>query len=311
MTDIPAGMKPEDIFGWIPEEARNRETQQAYEEEFALMQPLTTVGANLTGSGKGKVILLHKYLTELRGGRFPVNLQTIGDCVSHGYGKAIENLMAVEILRKGENESFPALCATEWLYGTGRVLVGKGRIGNQDGSLGTWQQKAVREHGTLLRKKYGQHDLTTYSGKRAKDWGYKGLPLDLETIADEHPVKSTAIVTSYEEARDAIANGYPVAVCSSQGFEMKRDGEGFARPKGKWPHCMYFCAVDDEYKRPGLLCVNSWGENWIDGPKRHDQPNGSFWVDANICTKMLRGQDSFALSNFEGYPSQEIDPRLF
>ena len=67
---------------------------------------------------------------------------------------------------------------------------------------------------------------------------------------------------------------------------------------------MAFVGMDDEFKRPGLLCVNSWPVNWISGPKRHEQPDGSFWVDAEVADSMLRQNDSFALSGFEGYPSQ-------
>jgi hypothetical protein len=54
--------------------------------------------------------------------------------------------------------------------------------------------------------------------------------------------------------------------------------------------------------------MNSWGADWISGPKRHDQPDGSFWVDADVAERMLRGQDSFAVSGYEGYPAQ---PELY
>ncbi len=34
-------------------------------------------------------------------------------------------------------------------------------------------------------------------------------------------VKSTALVRTYEEVRDAIVNGYPVTVASNRGFQMR------------------------------------------------------------------------------------------
>ena len=294
--------------GWLPPEVRDYGTRKEYEKVLESCKIFSAAGSAIAGSGEGKIVLLHKYLAELNGGKFPVNHQTLGDCVSHGGAKAIENLMAVQILLHGKAEQWPGiLVATEWLYGTSRVLVGRGRLGNGDGSLGSWLAKAVQEHGVLFRKKYGNFNLTTYSGHRAKKWGYRGLPYQLEEIADEHPVKTTALVTSYEQARDAIANGYPVVVCSSQGFNSRRDSEGFARASGTWHHCMYFCAVDDAHRRPGLLCVNSWGERWINGPKRHEQPEGSFWVDAEICDRMLRGQDSYSFSNMTGFPAQQLE----
>jgi hypothetical protein len=200
--------------------------------------------------------------------------------------------------------------ATEAIYALSRVEVGKGRLGGGDGSIGSWAAEAVQKWGTLRRMKYLTVDLSTYSGSRAKAWGMPraGLPDELEPLAREHPVQAASLVTSYEQARDAIANGYPVAVCSNQGFTESRDAEGFARASGSWAHCMAFLAVDDNAKRPGLLCQNSWGPDWIRGPVRHNQPPGSFWVDAATANRMLsRDPDSFAVSGFVGFPVQSLD----
>jgi hypothetical protein len=299
-------------FGWIAPEERDYSIAKSHDEILSFSRLFGSAAWNLVGSGEKKVVLLHEALSKVCNGTFPINTQTIGDCVSHGYAKGIEVLMAVEILLRKEPEKWPGvLTSTEWIYGTSRVIQGQGRLRNMDGSLGSWAQKAVKENGTLLRQKYDKYDLSSYSGKVAKDWGFQGLPYELEPIADEHPIQTTALVTSYEEARDAIANGYPVVVCSNQGFASKRDSEGFARAQGRWAHCMLFASVDDEYKRPGLLCVNSWGEHWIDGPKRHNQPEGSFWVDADDADRMLKQQDSYTLSNFKGYPAQEINNNLW
>lgn len=299
--------------GWIPPAARTIPVAKSHERILNYTKIFSAAGFQTAGTGEGKVALLHKYLEKVNGGEFPVNEQTIGDCVSHGWGSAIETLIATSILANGKNESFPGRQATEWIYGTSRVIQGGGRLGNGDGSLGSWANAAVKENGTLLR---GQHkdeqsgktyDLSSYSGKTAKSFGYRGLPMGLEVIADEHPVKQTALVTTWEEVRDSIANGYPVAVCSNQGFSDVRDEHGFAAPKGQWAHCMYFCSVDDEFHRPGVLCVNSWGPNWIRGPKRHEQPDGSFWIDAEIVERMVRGRDSYAISSYEGFPAQQLN----
>jgi hypothetical protein len=101
-------------------------------------------------------------------------------------------------------------------------------------------------------------------------------------------------------------SGYPVPVCSGQGVSSTRDSEGFAAPRGSWAHCMCFTGVRFG-ARPGLLCQNSWGPNWIDGPKYpEDQPEGSFWVDADVATRMLKGGDSFAVSGYEGFPFRDL-----
>lgn len=297
---------PDNRFGYVLPENRSAGVEKEHERVMQSMPLLTAAGGSIVGTGEGKTVLLHQTLRDVAG-YYPVMRQAIGDCVSFGYAKAIMLVIAADIVHRGESERWPGSeIATEWLYGTGRVLVGRGRLGNSDGSVGSWQAKAIVEHGTLLRKRYGAHDLSNYSGRTAKSWGYRGLPVDeLEPTADEHPVsQNPALVTSYEAARDAIANGYPVPVCSNQGFQDRRDSEGFARASGSWAHCMCFVAVDDT-RRPGLLCDNSWGANWISGPKRHNQPDGSFWVDAKTCDRMLRQNDSFAIPGFDGFARRE------
>jgi hypothetical protein len=264
-------------------------------------------GSPLQDSGAGKTVLLYDSLVKVCGS-FPVSNQTIGDCVSHGWGISVDVLSAIDV---GQGRSaWMGGTATEAVYALSRVEVGNGRLGGGDGSIGAWAAEAVQKWGTLRRAKYPTVDLSVYSGQRAKSWGMPraGLPNDLEPLAREHPVQAVSLVTSYEQARDAIANGYPVAVCSNQGFTESRDQEGFARASGSWAHCMAFLAVDDTPKRPGLLCQNSWGPNWINGPIRLNQPPGSFWVDAQTANRMLsRDPDSFALSGFVGFPVQSLD----
>lgn len=290
--------------GWVPPEERTYEVAKRHDELLTVASVFSSVAAPLTDSGAGKVVLLWKAWEKATGKKFIPLEQVIGECVSFGFARSVDIVSAVEIALKGESEKYVADCATEWIYGASRVIQGGGRMRNMDGSLGSWAQAAVKENGTLIRKDYGNGiDLTKHSGERAKDWGFKGFPYDMEVIADEHPIQATALVKSYEEARDSIANGYPVAVCSGVGFTMERDSEGFCKRKGSWAHCMAFIAVDDSHSRPGLLCQNSWG-NYLPGPKRHDQPDGSFWVDADTADAMLRQADSYALSNFKGYPKQ-------
>lgn len=288
-------------FGWRPD-------PRAVDEVLGFLRhPVFSVAAAPIGdSGKGKVVLLHKLVERVRGS-FPVHRQTIGDCVSHGWGLSVDVVRAVQIAQ-GARERYAGDTATEPIYAGSRVEIGGGRI-RGDGSVGAWAAKLVSTYGTLIRGAYGSIDLSEYDGARARDWGRpgRGIPDPLEPTMREHLVHTVSLVDSYEAARDAIANGYPVAVCSNQGFASVRDAQGFARPKGTWGHCMMFVAVDDADARPGLLCCNSWGPDWISGPKRHEQPEGSFWVDAQTVDRMLRQGDSFAVSQYEGYPAQDLD----
>lgn len=290
--------------GWVPPEERTYEVAKRHDELLTVASVFSSVAAPLTDSGAGKVVLLWKAWEKATGRKFVPLEQVIGECVSFAFARSVDIVSAVEIALKGEAEKYLADCATEWIYGASRVIQGGGRLRNSDGSLGSWAQAAVKENGTLIRKDYGNGvDLTRHSGERAKDWGFRGLPFEMEVVADQHPIQDTALVKSYEEARDSIANGYPVAVCSGVGFTMQRDSEGFCKRKGSWAHSMAFIGVDDSHNRPGLLCQNSWGD-YVQGGKRHDQPDGSFWVDADTADAMLKQADSYALSNFKGYPKQ-------
>src|SRR5438552_3544002 len=97
-----------------------------------------------------------------------------------------------------------------------------------------------RSAGTRTRKpsppnamqKYASADLTTFSPTRARDFGRRGVPADIAAAAKEHPVKGCALVKTRPDVKRAVLQGYPVAVCSDQGFRMERDSTGRCRPQG-------------------------------------------------------------------------------
>lgn len=237
---------------------------------------------------------------------------TISNCVSQGTAYCVDAAKAVDIWIKKEFELWVAETATEDIYGGSRVQIGKGRLGSGDGSVGAWAARYVNEYGALARGKYGDIDLSVYNGNVARSWGMpsKGAPSLLIPIAKEHPIQTVSLVSTYEEVRDLIANGYAVSICSNQGFSAKRDKDGFAKPQGSWAHCMSILGVDDSFSRPAVLIQNSWG-TWNSGPKRHDQPDGSFWCDAEVLQRnILSRKDSWAFSGYEGYKPQKINTRI-
>lgn len=290
---------PAYFFGWIPSEGSV--------EAHLTKKPICyfrDVPGRLAGSGVGKTVLLYEAARQVWQGRdLDPGPQKIGDCVSWGFGGCVDLLACLEALNGDEIYPYEYRICTEALYALSRVEYGDFDNSPLDGSYGSWASEAIRVGGTLPR-----HTLGPYDPIRAKQWGKTGLPDEYEPTARQHRVIETALVISYEEARDSIANGYPVAVCSAQGFNMERDDEGYAEPKGEWFHCMKFIASKDD-ERPGLLCMNSWGADGPDahsGPKgKYDIPDGSFWVDAEICTSMLSSwRDSYSVSTFQGYPNQ-------
>jgi hypothetical protein len=270
------------------------------------------IGDSIKGSGKGKVTLLYDYIRQVNGGKFPNRKQTVGDCVSQGAAYAVDAVKAVDIVVHGDFELWVAETATEDIYGGSRVQIGNGRIGRGDGSIGAWAARYVNEYGAVPRGKYGNVDLTTYSGQKAQRWGMPnaGVPATLLEKAKQHPIETVSQVSTYSECRDLVANGYAVTIASNQGFSNRRDSEGFARPEGSWAHQMSILAVDDAYRRPGVLVQNSWG-TWNAGPKRHNQPDGSFWVDADDIERLILSQgDSWAFSGYAGFKPQQLNTRI-
>lgn len=253
--------------------------------------------SGISGSGEGKVSLLYPAVLQFDPSSF-TERQTTGDCVSHATRNAADCSRAVEIYLKHEAEGWEARGATEAIYGSrnhggqGMSCSGAARFVNSGG-------------GILLRKNYGFVDFSTYDSRTGTRWGRSGIPEDVKAEGRKHQVKTISLVSTVEEARDAIANGYAISVCSGYGFSSKRDEDGFARKSGSWSHAMAWTACDDSYKRPGFLIQNSWGK-FNSGPKRHDQPDGSFWIDYDIAAGMLRGRGSYAMSNVDGFPPQKL-----
>lgn len=241
---------------------------------------------------------------------FICNGYGIHNCTSFASSHVVDILKAIEIVKLGQFEDFVNITSTEFTYGASRVLIGGGRLGNGGGSLGVWTAKSVVDYGTLVRKKYDEIDLTNYSGKLALDWGYNGPTRSLLKISKETYVKNISQVTTYASARDALANGYPIVVCSNVGFGNKRDKYGMLYPSGNWAHAMAVIAVDDAHKIPSVLILNSWPESWVSGPQRFgDEPKGSFWCPYDVFETMLMQNDSFVYSDFNGFPVKELDLR--
>jgi hypothetical protein len=234
-----------------------------------------------------------------------VNQRDVGCCVGCGWKHAVDVCAASQVVN-GKAETWKPV-SVEVIYGGSRVEVGGGRISG-DGSIGAWAAEWVNKRGGVLpMAKYPAADLSEFSPARARQFGKSGVPDALEPEAREHPVKGVALVTSWADVSRSIRQGYPVAVCSMQGFTMHRDAQGFAQPQGQWAHCMCFVGVRNG-DRPGAFCLNSWGDSAHTGPKfPADMPVAGFWVDAQTVERMVAQGDSYAISDLQGFPARKLD----
>jgi hypothetical protein len=248
-------------------------------------------------------ILLYKALRDANGGSYPdYPAQQIGDCVGQGHGHGNDLLQAVEIAMGDETMVF-SQTSTEFIYATSREVAGI--LGRSDGSYGSAAVKAMTTIGMISRAMIGTDGA--YSGQRAKDWGYRGAPQDLKTRAASYKLGAAAIVTDWDSLVAALSNGYPVTICSNQGFTLERDANGFCRARGTWGHCMLIGGIRNDIQ--GACIIQSWGSNMPTGPTALDQPSYSFWAERSVVERILSQGDSWALSKTPAFETRELPAR--
>lgn len=71
-------------------------------------------------------------------------------------------------------------------------------------------------------------------------------------------------------------------------------------------NCMAWEACNDTEGESSFLIVNSWGPNWISGPKAYGQPEGSFWIHEETASQMIRARGTYAFSMINGFPPQAL-----
>jgi hypothetical protein len=280
------------------------------------LDPMRTLHFDTTPAGKAAMgdddVFLYRVVRKVNNKGPPwypnVDQGQVGSCVGCGSKHGTDVVQATAIASGKQFEWKPI--SAEVIYAMSRVDIGGGRI-RGDGSVGRWACEALRLGAMAPMELIGSFDLTSYSAARARQWGSTGVPQEVKDRAKQHPVRGAALVKTIADARRAINQGYPVVVCSDQGFTMERDRDGFGNPRGTWAHCMVFIATRNG-NRPGLLCLNSWGDRAHTGPVwPEDAPVAAFWVDDRVADRMLSQGDSFALSDVQGFPARKPKPDWF
>lgn len=294
-------------FGYVPDPAGA--------EAFVATLPhptLATAAPSFVADEKREV-MLYPALVQCLPGWKRGSQGNVGSCVGWGSSLAVDIVAACDVVYRKESEFVAGRTIEASLYGFSRVEARGQRSNNGgDGSTGFHAAKAIRDFGAL-------HYGVDYAGtvireenkqQRDREWGRSGVPDSLEPFAKQRRCNETTLATTFEQAAAAIQNGYPVVVCSGQGFSMSRDEDGFCRPGGTWYHCMCMAGVRWG-KRPGLLIMNSWGDSNTTG--RHYPEtiptavrNCSFWADAATCTRMLSGEDSYVYAGYSGFTPTNI-----
>jgi hypothetical protein len=305
---IPEPLPPGEYtptFGWHPDA-----------EALAINRDRTrTLHFDATPAGQAVVgdtdVFLWRYVRKAAGydvaeAWYPnINQQNVGCCVGCGWKHCADVCQATAIAN-GQAFAWQPVSA-EVIYGGSRVEVGGGRLSG-DGSVGAWAKEYVSARGGIVpMQKFASADLSHFSPARAREFGRRGIPADIAAVAQRHPIQSCALVTRWHHAKRAIQQGYPVAICSSQGFTLERDATGRCRPQGVWYHCLALIGLRTTPPEGGFL-LNSWGDTAHSGPVwPPDMPPAGFWADAAILDRMLQQGDSFALADVAGFPQRQLD----
>jgi hypothetical protein len=303
---------PSDPFGWIPP------TEEEYQRTLT-WSPLfkNTEAGSQTEWGDDQTIKAYLLYQKATGQPFgPYNQGPVGCCVSFGSGGAVEMSLAANVaLHRGPPQRVDAI-AREIIYGGGRINIRRMDAG-PEGMMGSWAAEWLNGYGAVGVTQ-GNPPFGAYSVQRCKQYEGRGVPSNIVALGKENPVK-VALVSSAEDVKNALANGYFTFICSSVGFgpldrPCVRDAQGFLRedPRNPWPHCMFVAGYRGD--RRGFLIVNSWGAGWVQGPKGlGDEPEGSFWCDWATVDRIVRGSrneppDSFSISLVGGFKKMLIEP---
>lgn len=263
--------------------------------------------ADLAGSGEGKLSTPFRSVLKFDPQSY-TERQRVGSCVAHGTRNAVDVSRAVEIDIGGEPEEWISRGAVEGIYGS------RGHGGEGMSCAGA-AKFVTSTGGLLLRRNYPEFgvDLSELNENPASRWGSSGLPKQLVALAKEHQVQTASMIRTVEEARDAIANGYGVNVCSGYGFSNVRDSFGVSPRKGSWSHSMAWSACDArpetvrKYGGPLFQVNQSWG-SWNSGghPDWGPLAFGAFLITAKDAQGMLNQNGAFAFSNVNGFPLRKL-----
>lgn len=308
----PAGNHPvRDLCGWAGKPVELGGRPDLVAEAFELWSS-TPAFSSIKGLPyqAGSRMMLWEIGRKILGTDSPNYPQEIGCCVAFGAKNACEYVQFFPIAN-GAREKWTRVFPP-YLYGCGRVFVGKNQLGWQDGSIGAWQAQAVKEYGTIP---IDTPNCPAYSGRVSKKWGYTpGPPQEFVKVGREHLVKSAAFVQTWGDVVAAVTNGYPVTIASNVGFDMTPRSDGFHHYSTHWGHMMCIIGVDDDPGDPYACVLNSWGD--VHGQVKDFKageiwPKGTLRVRKKDVLAILAEKDSFAYSALQGFPEQTLPDEAF
>lgn len=303
--------------GWIPPHERTAVQQQAHEEAVLSMPQFRIIGSR----GDTDRVMISDCAKACNGGQhFRTFYQKTGSCVGNGGGQVIWHLSAVEAARLGMQIT-PKLPFYLLPYGRSRYYLNE--RGQGEGSTGSTFAKAATIDGIVSADTPG---LPQWQDQGGITWGQTaemqwsdGGAISQQWLdkSRQFLVKTTSPVKSAADVRAAIQNWYPCTIASNWGGQMKPSVAGSKYPcllnthADTWNHQM---GVHAWWNHPELgelfYILNSWGVDVHGQDPAGGQPGG-FWVKSADVDYITGQGDSYAFSQFNGFPAQEIERALF
>jgi hypothetical protein len=308
-----------DFFPWYGMKVNRKEQEELQREDYAYQASEAWQGKKAV-TYSGKQVILANYILE----KFPNwqrKNQGIGDCVSFGHEACATILMCIEDIENGQ--LCEAEAATETIYGQARVEVwGKSHASWNDGASASGGSKALVEYGIIPRLNFSNQtgesfdDYRKYSGDKAKNFGYYGSGNHsgdggIDTIARKTPVTSSVFIETIEQAATCLENGYPLAVCSSLGFNMTRDSNGIGHRSGSWNHCMALVGIRTFNGELQPMLMQSWGASCKEsapfpGVNHKALKRCCWWVKQKDFKSLIAARGTYAFSNVKGLKKRRL-----
>lgn len=238
--------------------------------------------------------------------------QQIGNCVGFSDCLSAVDLQCHECYVKGEPEN-AFVPYVPFSYGAGRVYIGGGRLGNGDGSLGSWQIDADVQYGYLPADLPGlEVDSSDPAEPRSEQvnrlWGRSREVLDKwKHLAAPHKIDHGVRITNADEAWESLTKLFrPLTIASNWGFKKKgfdsKYGLNIWTRSGSWAHQMHvrggFEIKGSRFTRIG----NQWGANYH-GPSGEGFPLGGFVVTWDEFARWIKDAAVYARGGFQGRSS--------
>lgn len=276
---------------------------------------------SLRDTGKGKLSLPFLAAINLYPGCLPGGYQKRGSCVAWSTRNAALVSYCASLVYGSNPQRFRApvvspvgidngVASTEGIYWF-RAHGGDGWQGSAAA------QVAIEECGLLLRQNYPELglDLTSYNVDLEGKWGLAKPPREVQEVCRQHLCGSATVVTTWEQFRDMMANGYAISTAGMEAWESERDGLGVCKRnfRKSWAHAIGAIACDDRpeiHERYGcglVLLQNSWPASYLSGPDairgtNFRIPPGSFWARWDD----MKERYMVALGPSKGWPANKL-----